>query len=307
MCADSMLTHTILTPAPIVTNFEYAEKLIVLGKDVPAAAMYSGQAFLFDEPLSVVLKRAARTVDTLNNPDNADVYQTVRDEINSVYSAKTPQIKASFAQQWSTPDKLREVNQDRANRQLAPVNAVDPTRVAFRNDPANSADPNDYDIWAEMTLTVVIGAHIGSAPFAREIIWPGMRESDVLAAFGKTLVWWGSGGTPVNRLILGYDKPLLDQHVLQGVPDAAQAAQYHQAQGANFNMPVPFAVMPLQDAIDFVEAMGEIASLYDRFRVGPPMVGGELDILVLTPDAREWVGHKKFHSKRRLRDKGENR
>jgi hypothetical protein len=140
MCADSMLTHTIPAPSPVVTNFEYAEKLVVLGKDVAAAAMFSGQAFLFDESMTVVLKRAARSVDSLINPSNDDVYQAVRNEIDSVYKAKAPQIKASFAQQWSTPEKLREINQDRASRTLAPVTVVDAARVAFRHDPANSPD-----------------------------------------------------------------------------------------------------------------------------------------------------------------------
>jgi hypothetical protein len=50
MLADSMVTHTSTTPSgPVVTNFEHAEKLICLGKTLPAAAMFSGQAVLFDE------------------------------------------------------------------------------------------------------------------------------------------------------------------------------------------------------------------------------------------------------------------
>ena len=74
---------------------------------------------------------------------------------------------------------------------------------------------------------------------------------------------------------------------------------YLKAEERRFAMPVPFQVMPLQDAIDFAEAMGEVACHYDRFRAGPPTVGGELDILVLVPSSRKWVGHKEFHSKRR--------
>lgn len=307
MCADSMLTHTIATPTgPTVTNFEYAEKLVVLGKDVPAAAMYNGQASLFDESVAVILKRASRNVGRLQAPDNMRIYETVRDEINNVYVAKTPMIKAAFAQHWNTPDGLRQINEDRARRALPAVTVVDPARVAFQNDPSNSIDPRAYDLFVDALLTVVIAAHVGDTPLAREVMWPGMRESDVLARFGKALVWWGSGGTPVGRVMQGFDMRLLDQHVQLGVAGAAEAQQYFQSQGMAFNMPVPVAVLPLQDAIDLVEAMGEFACYYDRFRVGPPMVGGELDILVLAPDTRDWVGHKEFHSKRRRRENGEN-
>jgi hypothetical protein len=78
----------------------------------------------------------------------------------------------------------------------------------------------------------------------------------------------------------GYHQRLLQSVARSGNKDAQAAEAFFGVEAIRFSMPVPTAVMPLQDAIDFAEAMGEVACHYDRFRVGPPTVG-ELDILVL--------------------------
>jgi hypothetical protein len=111
------------------------------------------------------------------------------------------------------------------------------------------------------------------------------------------VVFWGTGGIPVARLLLGYDFNRL-RNAATGDPEATQALAYFQREAVAYSMPVPMSAMPIQDAINFLEFLGETAAGYDRFRAGPPTVGGELDILVLSADSREWVDHKEFHSKR---------
>jgi hypothetical protein len=302
MLADSMVTHRIeTTSGPVVTNFEHAEKLVCLGRSLPAAAMLSGQAVLVDEFVSVILKKAGLEVESAGVTDAAALVAKVRDAVDVAYRAKVPLLKAAYAAQWSTPESLARINADRKARGLPDnLTVVTPDRVAIKGDPANTNGPDDYDVVFEMQLTVVVASYFGQDPAATEIIWPGPRENDVLAMAGKRLIWWGTGGVPVGRLMNGFDMPRLTQSAGTAT-DAGVALAFFQREALTFAMPVPMAAMPLQGAIDFAEYMGEVASGYDRFRAGPPTVGGELDILVLTPGTRAWAGHKEIHTKGRRR------
>lgn len=301
MLADSMVTHRIETPTgPVVTNFEHAEKLICLGRDLPAAAMLSGQAVLIDEFVSVILKKAGLEAEAAGAADAVTVVGGIRNAVDLVYRTKVPLLKAAYATQWSTPEALAKINSERKTRGLPDIAAVTPNRVAIFGDPANTTGPDDYDVFFDMQLTVVVATHFGQDAAATEITWPGPRENDVLAMAGKRLIWWGTGGVPVGRLMNGFDMPRLQQSAAT-IADAGVSLAFFQREALSFAMPVPMAAMPLQDAIDFAEYMGEVASGYDRFRAGPPTVGGELDILVLTPGAREWAGHKELHTKGRRR------
>jgi hypothetical protein len=62
-----------------------------------------------------------------------------------------------------------------------------------------------------------------------------------------------------------------------------------------YQMPTPIASMPLQDAIEFTEYLGQVACRYDRFKMGPAGVGGPLDVLVLRDGERIWVRRKRIH------------
>ncbi|MDB6009285.1 MAG: hypothetical protein JWL65_1535 [Gammaproteobacteria bacterium] len=301
MCADSMVTHTSITPTgPVVTNFEHAVKLIALGKaaaPLPAAAMFNGQAVLVDEFVSVVIRQAGAQLQAAGAADSHTVVSTLKAAIDAVYRAKIGKLKAAYAEQWSKPEALAKINDERRKRGQEPADKVTPERVGIKNDPANQPGEDAYDLLIEYGLTVVVASYFGNSPSAIELAWPGARETDVLATYEKRLVWWGSGGVPVGRLMLGYDANRLRQSALSDT--AAQTAQdFFSSNSLAFVMPVPMGAMPLQDAIDFSEYMGEVACGYDRFKAGPPTVGGELDILVLTPGTLEWVGHKEFHSKR---------
>ena len=299
MCADSMFTHTIPTPTGnIVTNFEHAEKLVPLGKDMPAAAMLNGNAVLIDEFVSVTIKRAGAHLERTGKAGTKEIIDSVKAAVNSLYNAKLAILKPLWAQQWSTPEALAKVNPDRRSRGLPDVTVVTPDRVAVVGDPANSTDPTAYDVFYPYGLTVIVASYFGDAPAATELIWPGCRQNDILATFGKTLVWWGSGSVPVSRLMRGVDLDRLRESAKTDA-DAQAADNFFQREAVSFSMPVPMSAMPLQDAIDFAEFMGETACGYDRFRAGPPTVGGELDTLVLTPGNWEWVEHKVYHSRRK--------
>lgn len=297
LCSDSMLTLTSFTPQGVITtNYEHAEKLIELGTMEPAGAMINGIGSIVDELVSQILKRASAEIDFGAVPANHDgVMDAVRRNVDSVYRSKIPVMKAMAAEAWSSPVGIAQVNGQRVSRGLDPVERVDPDRVALQNDPENSSDESAYDVVIQQDLTIVVASHFGNAPRATSLSWPGPREVAIVPEQGQRITWWGSGGIPVGRLVLG-----IDHTVLEPLANKEQSARdflsYVTQNPLDFVMPAPTAAMPLQDAIAFTEYLGEVARGYDQFKAGPPGVGGELDVLVLTPNAKEWVYHKHIHS-----------
>ncbi len=52
--------------------------------------------------------------------------------------------------------------------------------------------------------------------------------------------------------------------------------------------------MPLQDAVEFADYLGNVVIGYDRFTIGPPSVGGCLDVLAIQPEGLSWYRRKEF-------------
>jgi hypothetical protein len=50
-------------------------------------------------------------------------------------------------------------------------------------------------------------------------------------------------------------------------------------------------IMPVQQAIYFSEYLASVAAGYDRFKVGPHTVGGEVDVIALVDGKLKWI-HK---------------
>ncbi len=55
---------------------------------------------------------------------------------------------------------------------------------------------------------------------------------------------------------------------------------------------VPFAQMPLQDAIDYANYLINVVIGRYRFVIGPELCGGEIDIAVITPNQFKWISKK---------------
>jgi hypothetical protein len=56
--------------------------------------------------------------------------------------------------------------------------------------------------------------------------------------------------------------------------------------------PIPFAVMPLQDAIDYANYMINVAIGRFRFVLGPELCGGQVDIAAITQSKFDWISRK---------------
>lgn len=65
---------------------------------------------------------------------------------------------------------------------------------------------------------------------------------------------------------------------------------------AQFEYPIAFEGMPLQDAIDLAVYLVEMTIGRYRFVVGAPLCGGEIDVAVITSRGFTWVYRKSWHA-----------
>jgi len=61
---------------------------------------------------------------------------------------------------------------------------------------------------------------------------------------------------------------------------------------APFQYPIPFAQMPLQDAVDYANYIINIVIGRYRFVLGPDLCGGEIDIATITQKEFKWISQK---------------
>ncbi len=76
----------------------------------------------------------------------------------------------------------------------------------------------------------------------------------------------------------------------EAIREALQPLQYQ----------VPFAVMPLQDAIDYAYYMLNVTIGRYRFVIGPELCGGETDIAAITQKEFNWISHKSWKLERKV-------
>lgn len=129
---------------------------------------------------------------------------------------------------------------------------------------------------------------------------------------GGSAIHWAGVKTSLNRLILGADSEMITAvHNL-----AVSAAQPgFVAQPGAPPLPPPTAMdpmaflapylpliqmphnltgMPLEEAAEFADYLGTVAIGWDKFTVGPPAVGGALDVLAIQPEGLAWYKRKEF-------------
>jgi hypothetical protein len=289
-------THPMLG-ANVVTTFENAEKIIELGRALPAAAMISGSAEIQGKLVSSFLKDASRAIDADGASQNAaGVVDKVVATIDPPYQLLLAAIRAEFASYRSQTDQIGEINKRRQAQGQPDLTEVRPEQIAIKGEPNPPPDPIEtVDI---DPLTIVVCSFFGGAPSATELVWPTGRRR--VCVPGSPLWWWGSGGSAVARLVRGFDFDLLRSHegsgAAPGCNDATAVLDYARTYSEEYTMPTPVESMPLQDAIEFTEYLGQVACRYDRFKMGPAGVGGPLDVLVLRDGERHWVRRKRIHS-----------
>jgi hypothetical protein len=98
----------------------------------------------------------------------------------------------------------------------------------------------------------------------------------------------GGGVEVVSRLLFGYDSGL--EGVLR---QAGQDVDAFKRLAAPFRAMPNFSTLPMRDAIDFVHFLVYSAIKLHRYRGGPAMIGGAIELAVVTADRGfRWVQHK---------------
>jgi len=155
----------------------------------------------------------------------------------------------------------------------------------------------------EWTTGLVIGGYQPGSPFPWLWRWeepahPGVYEGleqirpheGSAGEYGPPsgLDYWGDT-TALERLVEGRDKNLLssleDRKMLTRSEDFEDIIEEHR-------WDVLHEGMPLKDAADLAEFALKVGVGYEHFRKGTPGIGGELDIVVITPSGLHWHERK---------------
>jgi hypothetical protein len=168
--------------------------------------------------------------------------------------------------------------------------------IKKRYDDAFSSEPPEV-----RGLGVFIGGFSHDAFFSEQyqyeyqksdgLIDPRPNNPNGTPQFGAG--WYGMTDALV-RLVKGYDPGSLEELVARGV-DRGIIEQW-----VNDNvseLPLVFAGMPIQDAIDFAEYCVNVVIGRWRFGPGAPICGGNIDIAVLRPQSFTWAQRKQWSIK----------
>ena len=105
--------------------------------------------------------------------------------------------------------------------------------------------------------------------------------------------WFGLTDA-ITRIIKGAD-PRMGAALAERLQISVEEAWQWLGQ---FEYPIAFEGMPLQDAIDLAVYLVEMTIGRYRFAVGAPVCGGEVDVAVITPRGFTWVYRKSWHAAR---------
>jgi len=112
-------------------------------------------------------------------------------------------------------------------------------------------------------------------------------------------VSWGGQTEALQRLMLGFSPGIFDTLAKVAQPpqnpnDMAQKLSPLLA--ARLQAPMVFAPMPIQDAIDLARFMVHAAVMFSRFVPGPNVVGGPVEIAVITKHENfKWISRKHYY------------
>lgn len=106
----------------------------------------------------------------------------------------------------------------------------------------------------------------------------------------KGNMYTASGYDIISRIVLGYDISMKEPIVNAGISEAD-----FNGIAANF-VAVPPGFAPIREVIDYVYFLASSAVRLLRYRGAPPIIGGPIEVAVITSDRGfRWVLHKPLH------------
>ena len=184
------------------------------------------------------------------------------------------------------------------------ASSVDSIRIDKNNyemgDVARLASTFLGEFVTNESLEFFVGGYGSSAPHGE--IWkfsftngvlegPNLEVAQTVHAY---VLWGGSGGYPLHRLVLGRDQRVpawlanagVDPNVIRDIEQLAYT-------------PLVDPAMPVQDAINLADFLVDVAKGYSAFAPGANSVGGETDIAVVTRhEGFKWIRRKHFYDAR---------
>lgn len=146
-------------------------------------------------------------------------------------------------------------------------------------------------------LGLLVGGYSVGKPLAElwevrfPFVAPGKGRTQIVRApedFGAN---WRGVEIPFTRLHFGYDPRLVEKFVALGVDPAVAIQTLTQ-----FQSPVIFDSMPIQDTIDFAKHILRTTISLTTFELGFPPCGDPLQLaVVVRRKGFEWVEEPKFH------------
>ncbi len=312
MLSDSMVSSQRTVDGEVQhISFEHARKLFHLGESLPVAAMMNGSGSIGSVTISQLLRDASRAVDARQNDpsvqrrraasssrsdvavDHDSCLDVIKNQISPVYDGYVVQLKKETVQRFATePDELVRLNAERAAADRPPISAVTPDMIAV----SGVEDTSPAVIYIDAPeFTIIVGSYF-AMPLASSLSWPGAVRVDLVTEPGGRVWWWGSGGTPLVRLIRGIDFPQLNSEANQKSEPAAAALKYFEDNSERFDVELALEIMPVQQAIYFSEYLATVAAGYDRFKIGPKSVGGEIDVIALVDGKLKWIHKQRLAS-----------
>ena len=190
----------------------------------------------------------------------------------------------------------------RRHRALIAAEIQKSQATALRGESDTAAGPTEYDP-LDWTTGLVIGGYQPNSPFpwlwrweepAGEGIDKGMTQTRPHeGADGEHgpisgLDYWGDTRA-LNRLVKARDDALFSTLEFR---ELLTRDSIFEDIVAEHEWDVIYEGMPIKDAADLAQFMLQVGVGFEHFRQGTPGVGGELDIVVITPSGLHWHERK---------------
>ena len=111
-----------------------------------------------------------------------------------------------------------------------------------------------------------------------------------------SISWFGETSF-MTRLLLGFDERLMEIFKDNGVDEETITNIFNDC-NEKLQLPLGVPAMPIKDAIDLVKFLADISVNSSRFVPGPQVIGGPIDIAVITKhEGFKWIQRKHYYDK----------
>ncbi|MGH6793036.1 MAG: hypothetical protein ACRECF_09920 [Methyloceanibacter sp.] len=124
----------------------------------------------------------------------------------------------------------------------------------------------------------------------------GCEGPKLLRAQEDVGINWAGQAEGIQRLVLGFGSST-PAALLESGLDSDRIQQALAVLRKHNELPLAFPPMPIQDAIALAEFLVQVQIALSRFAIGPPIVGGPIEVAAVTKhEGFKWVQRKHYYS-----------